>query len=92
MYEEWFEKEASSLNITKLKQTNNFIEITFPKNITNVLKGDLLFTEVSAISRMFRFSMRHECLIITLDIIKLERHFIYYLIELLEIVKKAISD
>lgn len=92
MYEEWFEKEANKLNIIKVRQTSNFVEITLPKEITNILRGDLLFTEVSAISRMFRFSMKHECLIITLDIVKLDRHFIYYLIELLEVIKKAISS
>lgn len=92
MYEEWFEKEASKLNITTVKQTKNFVEITLPTELTKILKGDLLFTEVSTISRMFRFSMRRECLIITLDIIKLERHFIYYLIELLEVVKNAIKN
>lgn len=91
MYEEWFEKEAQKLNITNVKQTKNFIEMTLSEELTNLLKGDLLFTEVSSISRMFRFSMKRECLIITLDIIKLERHFIYYLIELLDIIKKAIK-
>lgn len=92
MYEEWFEKEAEKLNIKQIKQTKNFVEITFSKDLTNILKGDLLFTEVSRITRMFRFSMRKECLIITLDIIKLDKHFIYYLTELLEVVKNAIAN
>ena len=89
MYEEWFEKQAEKLNIKDIRQTKNFIEITLPKELTEILKGDLLFTEVSQITRMFRFSMKRERLIITLDIIKLEKHFIYYLIELLEVIEKA---
>ena len=35
MYEEWFEKLAKKLNITKVKQTKNFIEIEMPEELTN---------------------------------------------------------
>ncbi len=91
MYEEWFEKMASELNIKKVVQTKNFVQITLPKELTQKIDGQLLFLEVSQISRMFRFSMAKECLVITLDTIKLDKHFIYYLIELVEIIKKAIS-
>lgn len=91
MYEEWFEKYANKFEISKVRQTNNFIEITLPNDITEKVNGELLFIEVSRISRMFRFKMVNKCLVITLDTIKLEKHFIYYLIELMELLEKAIS-
>ena len=89
MHEELFEKMASSLNITNIKQTRNFIEVILSKEMTNNLDTEKLFMSVSDISRMFRFSMSLGMLKITLDTIKLEKHFIYYLIELLEEIKKS---
>ncbi len=85
MYEEWFEKLAKDLGIDKVKQTNNFIEITLPKSFTEDINGEQVFMEVNQLSRMFRFSMKLGCLVITLDTIKLEKHFIYYLIDLMNI-------
>ena len=87
MYEEWFEKLAKELGIKRIKQTNNFIEITLPKEFTENVNGEQLFLEVNQLSRMFRFSMKLGCLVIILDTVKLEKHFIYYLIDLLKILK-----
>ena len=89
MYEELFEKMASKLGIKDIKQTKNFIEIWLPLDLTNSIKGDELFLEVMQLSRMFRFSMRLKRLVIILDTVKLEKHFIYYLIDLLNIVEKS---
>ena len=91
MHEEWFEKLAKKLNINQIRQTPNFIEVTLPKEITDNLNGELFFKEVSSLSRMFRFSKKHDNIIVTLDIIKLDKHFIYYLIDLLKILDKTIK-
>ena len=88
MHEEWFEKLANELHITKVRQTKNFIEVFIPNEIMQYLKGDQLFYEVSQLSHMFRFSMKEQQLVITLDIVKLDQHFIYYLIDLLELIKR----
>ena len=90
MYEEWFEKIAKEIGIQQVRQTKNFIEVTIPSPILSKLKGDQLFYDVSQISKMFRFSMRGKNLIITLDTIKLEKHFIYYLIDLLKVIQKQL--
>ena len=90
MHEEWFEKLANSLNITKIRQTNNFIEIVIPKELTEKLDGEKLFMDAISISRMFRFGYRGNQLLITLDIVKLDKHFIYYLIQLMNAIKKSI--
>lgn len=90
MYEELFEKKANELKINKIIQTKNFIEVYIPKEITDVIDGSRLFVEISKISRMFRFSMRNKQLIIILDTVKLDKHFIFYLNDLLDIIKKNI--
>ena len=61
------------------------------KELQNINVQDL-FYEVSKLSKMYRFSMRGKNLIITLDTVKLDKHFIYYLIDLFNIIKKNKKD
>lgn len=89
MYEELFENQAKKLGIQKVRQTNNFIELTLTKEISASIDGQRLFLEVSKLSRMFRFKMSLGCLIITLDTIKLDKHYIYYLLDFLKILKEC---
>jgi len=91
MYEELFEKEIRALNVKNINQTKNFIAITLSKELTKNIDGELLFLDIISLTRKFRFSMRNEELIITLDIVGLDKHFIYYLIEMVDILKKAIK-
>ena len=89
MHEELFEKYAEKLNINQIKQTKNSIEITLDKELTNQIDGEKLFYEASSLTRMFRFSMKLNKLTITLDTIKLEKHFIYYLLDLMKIIENS---
>lgn len=91
MYEELFDHEMKSLNITNVVQTKNFISITIPKELTKQIDGELLFLDVLSITRKFRFSMKNEQLIITLDTMGLDKHFMYYLIEMINVLKKSIK-
>ena len=91
MHEEWFEKKANALNITKIKQTRNFIEVTLPRKLTEQINGDSLFMKVNDISRMFRFKMMLGELTIVLDTVKLEKHFIYYLIDLMDAIENSLK-
>jgi len=91
MHEEWFEKLAKKIDINRIRQTKNFVEITLSKDLSQKINGETLFFEATNISRMFRFSMKMDKLIITLDTIKLEKHFIYYLIDLMKVIKKSIN-
>ena len=76
------EHTKSMINLHLFLIKNGFIVPNIVKNIN----GDYLFYETSKLSRMFRFSMKENELIIILDIVKLDKHFIYYLIELLKII------
>ncbi len=90
MYSEWFEKLANNI-VDKIKVNRNSVDVIFNKNITNKIDGRELFMEVNKLSRMFRFSMKDNSLVITLDTIKLDKHYIYYLIDLVKLVKKSIK-
>lgn len=84
MYEEWFEKLAKRLDIMSVKQTKNFVEITFSEEITSKIDGEKLFTDAFNVSNMFRFKMISNCLVLILDTIRLEKHYIYYLVDVLK--------
>lgn len=84
MYEEWFEKLANKLKIKKVKQTKNSIEIYFSGDIVSKMDTETIFMDAFYITNMFRFISRDNDLIIVLDIIKLDKHPIYYLVELLD--------
>ena len=91
MYEELFEKQVKELDIKKVNQTKNFISITFNKELSNKIDGENLFMDVLSLSRKFRFSMKEDELTITLDTVGLDKHFIYYLIDLVEIIKRSLK-
>ena len=84
MYEEWFENLANKLKIKNVRQTKNSIEMVFTKDVVENLKVDDIFVEAFNITPMFRFISRGSNLVIVLDIIKLEKHPVYYLVSLLD--------
>ena len=84
MYEEWFDSMAKSCGISKVVQSERMIEITLPKNISREIKGDKLFIEAMNISQNFKFKYVNECITIMFFIKKDDKHFLYYLVPLLE--------
>lgn len=84
MYEEWFEKIAKSLGINKVVTMKNNIDIELPCELSSKIDGERLFNDAYSISKMFRFLYKDSSIHIILDTIKLEKHFLIYLIELLE--------
>ena len=84
MYEEWFEKIAKKMHLSHVNQNKNSIELVFPQNIVEKLDTEEIFMDAFTISNMFRFISRGSNLVIVLDIIKLDKHPIYYLVSLLD--------
>lgn len=84
MYEEWFDSMAKSCGINKVVQSDRLVEITLPKNISKEIKGDTLFIEAMSISPNFKFKYANECISIMFFIKKDDKHFLYYLVPLLE--------
>ena len=84
MYEEWFEKIAQKYNITQVIQTDRLVEITLPEDLSNNIKGDKLLIEAMSLTKYFNIKYNNKKITITLYIKQLDRHFIYYIVTLLE--------
>lgn len=84
MYEEWFEKIAQKYNIKQVVQTERSVEITLPEEISNNIKGDKLLIEAMALTTAFNIKYINKKIIITLYTKNLDKHFIFYLVTLLE--------
>lgn len=91
MHEEWFEKQAKSLNIKETKQTKNYVEIVLPQYLSKQIDGEKLFFTAYEISKYFRFSYNNNQIHIYLDTIKLDKHFVYYLNDLLSVIIRDIK-
>ena len=91
MYEEWFESFASKLKIKRIKQNNNTVEIILDKGLISKIDGEKLFLDTLKINNNFKFSMIGGNLVITLRTNNLDKHFIYYLIDLLFVIDKSIK-
>ena len=92
MYEEIFEYKARKLDINKVVQTKNSIILYLPRELSEKIDGDMLFSSCMDLSRKIRFGMKNKELLITLDLINLDKHFIYYLIDILDIVASSIKE
>ena len=84
MYEEWFEKIAEKYNITNVLQTDRLVEVTLPEEISNNIKGDKLLIEAMSLTKYFNIKYVNRRIVITLYINNLDKHFIFYLVTLLE--------
>ena len=84
MYEEWFEKLAQKHSIKEVVQTDRLVEVTLPEEVSNNIKGDKLLMEAMSLTKYFNISYKNNKIKITLYIKQLEKHFIFYLVTLLE--------
>ena len=92
MYEEWFEKLAKKLGIVAVKQTERFVEIEIPEFISSKIKGDKLFLEAYNINPAFSFKYVNKKIIITLLLGRIEKHFLYSFVPLLELILADIEE
>ncbi len=92
MYEELFESKAKNLDIKKIRQTKDNISITLTSELTNNINGDNLFINLYSLTKYIKFSMIDKELTITLNNInKLDKHYVYYMIDMLDIINEAIK-
>jgi len=87
MYEEWFEKLANKLNIKRVIQAKNFIELELPEEISDNIKADKLFLESYNINPNLKFKYQNKRIKITLLIKNDDKHFLYTFVPLLELIK-----
>ena len=83
MHEEWFDKIARKAGVIKVNQTKTSVEIIFNVEKSQNINGEKLFMTAYEISPYFKFNYHNKCLGVSLNITNLPKHYIYYLIELL---------
>ena len=91
MYEEWFEKLAIKLNITTVRQNSREVEIEIPEKISDQLNGDKLFLTVYNINPRFALRYFNKKIYIKLVLNKNDKHFIYYLVNVLDFINSEIA-
>ena len=91
MFSEWFEKLSKAFEIKNIKQNNKFIEITLPEDISMMLNYSNLFMESQKITKNIRFKVSDNNLIIIMDLNNLDKHFIYYLVDLMLLIKNSLT-
>lgn len=84
MYEEWFEKLALRLKINRVIQTKSYIEVELPVEISNKINGEKLFMISYNICPNLKFRYLNKKIFIKLNFNSLNKHYLYYLIPLLE--------
>ena len=83
MYEEWFEKLASKLEIRKVKQTKTMVDLELSEDISKRINGEELFMLSYDVCKNYKLSYVDNKIHIILEIVNLDKHFLLYLIELL---------
>lgn len=83
MYEELFESMRKKKGIELVKQTDKYIELSFNKDYSSHIKADELFINAYRISRNFKLSYVNSRIVLTLSIVNLDKHWIYYIVDLL---------
>ena len=91
MYEEWFEKQAHTLGITTVRQSDREIEIELPRELSDKIEGDKFFIKAYNINPRFRLKYLHNQVIIALTLLNQKEHFLYYIVPLMEEVMNEVN-
>ncbi len=90
MHEELFQAVALKIGIEKINQTNNFIDIFIDKDLLDNVDGKNLFLDLIHINKNFKFKNQFNKVIITLPLNKLDKHFIYYMVDLVMLLERYV--
>ena len=88
MYTKWFDKLVDLLNIISVNNTRNFIEMVFSKDTISKLDMEDVFVLAYKITDRFKFQARGKDVVISLNTIRIDKHPVYYLVELLDKIYK----
>jgi transcription-repair coupling factor (superfamily II helicase) len=88
MYTKWFDKLVDLLNIISVNNTRNFIEMVFSKETISNLDMEDVFVLAYKITDRFKFQARGKDVVISLNTIRIDKHPVYYLVELLDKIYK----
>lgn len=89
MHQELFEKKAPKVGIEDVIQTESLIELIFNKETSQKMAINHLFLIAREISKMFKVEHKYNKTRLILNLNKLDRHWIYILLELVEKLSKC---
>ena len=81
----------NNLNIERVVQNNKIVELEIPANLTKKLKFDKLFMQIYNICPKVQFRSMLNNVYITLPIGNLSKHFVYYLVDILNLIKDEVN-
>ena len=85
MYEKLFEHLAKEKGLEKIRELKNNITFRLNQEASRNINGEYLFTKANEISPFIRFQYKAERLNVIIDTIKLNRHYLYVIVDLLEL-------
>ena len=84
MYAKWFDNLCKKMHINTIHETRNFTEIIFSRDILELLDVEEIFVFAVKLSDRFKFMSRGNDMVIVLNTIRIDKHPVYYLVDLLE--------
>ena len=91
MYEELFSFSSKKMNIKDINISDRLVDIWLPEEISLNIKGDRLLIDILKLSTKFNIYFKNNRLNIKLYYKDLDKHYIYYLVNLLEIIESNIK-
>lgn len=84
MYEKLFEYLSVNKGIEKLRESKTNVTFVMDEKHSAEVNGEYLFMKASKITKFIRFEYKQDRLNIILETIKLDKHYLYYIVELLD--------
>ncbi len=85
MHEKLFEYLAKEKGIIKVRELKNNVSFILSEEASRNVNGEYLFMRANDISKFIRFLYKANKLNIVIDTVKLDKHYLYYMVDLLEI-------
>lgn len=92
LYQSLIEKLINKLGIKILINDKYKISIKIDDNIYNNISVEKLFVEATRITSKLNFAYRSSSIIITLNKMNLDKHYIYYLFELIKLIDHLYNE
>ena len=86
MHEKLFEHYSIIKGVEKIRKLKNNVTVTLNEEKSATINGEYLFMKANDLSRFIRFEFKNNRLNMIFETIKLDKHYLYYVVDLLEFV------